>query len=367
MNIMSLGSNFASAYSSALCSLTAAWIGCVGWVLEWGWIRFWVGVRFWVGSSLGLVGGWSALGSRGYLWIEFGVVVALAIGLDLGVLHRRSGRVTFRRALVESAGWIGLALAFNGWIYWRLGAPVGLEFFTAYIVEKSLSIDNIFLFLLIFAGLGVPANLQHRVLYYGVAGALVMRGVFVFGGIALLNRVHWVLFVFGAILLVTAVRMVISEEREVDPARHWLLRAIRKFLPVTRTYSGESFLVRQSGRWNATPLLLALVAVETADIVFAVDSVPAVLAITRDTFIAYSSNVFAILGLRALYFALADLLPRFRFLRPGLAAILFFTGLKMIASDRFHVSNGVSLGIIAGIMALTIAASLIWPAGKRRA
>jgi tellurite resistance protein TerC len=259
-----------------------------------------------------------------------------------------------------------LALGFNCWIYWQMGAPAGLEFFTSYIVEKSLSIDNIFLFLLIFEGLRVPANLQHRVLYYGVAGALAMRGVFVFGGIALLNRVHWVLFVFGAILLVTAVRMLVTEESSAEPERHWLLRAIRKVLPVTPSYSGERFLVRQSGRWNATPLLLALVAVETADIVFAVDSVPAVLAITRDTFIAYSSNVFAILGLRALYFALADLLPRFRFLRFGLAAILLFTGLKMIASDRVHLSNGVSLAVIAGIMALTIAASLVWPVGKRR-
>ena len=288
-----------------------------------------------------------------------------AVGLDLGVLHRRNRSVSFRRALVESAGWIGMALAFNGWVYWRLGAPAGLEFFTAYVVEKSLSVDNIFLFLLIFQGLRVPGHLQHRVLYYGVAGALAMRGLFVFGGIALLQRVHWVLFVFGAILLVTAVRMLVTDEPEMEPERHWLLRGVRKFLPMSPSYSRESFLVRQSGRWNATPLLLALVAVETADIVFAVDSVPAVLAITRDSFIAYSSNVFAILGLRALYFALADLMPRFRFLRPGLAAILFFTGLKMIASDRVHLPNGVSLGIIAAILALTIAASVVWPGGKR--
>jgi tellurite resistance protein TerC len=307
------------------------------------------------------------LDSRGWLWVGFGAAVVAAIGVDLGVLHRRAGRISLRRALVESAGWIGLALAFNGWLYWRLGTPAGLEFFTAYTVEKSLSIDNIFLFLLIFEGLRVPAQLQHRVLYYGVAGALAMRAVFVFGGIALLDRVHWVLYVFGAILLVTAVRMVATDERHVDPGKHWLLRAVRRVLPVTSSYSGEQFLTRKSGRWSATPLLVALVAVETADIVFAVDSVPAVLAITRDTFIAYSSNVFAILGLRALYFALADLLPRFRFLRPGLAAILFFTGLKMIASDRFRLSNGVSLGVVAGIVGLTVVASLAWPSGKQRA
>lgn len=306
------------------------------------------------------------MGSRVHLWVGFGVAVATAIGIDLGVLHRRARRVTFRNALIESAAWIGLALAFNCWVYWEMGAPAGLQYFTGYIVEKSLSIDNIFLFLLIFEGLKVPAHLQHRVLYYGVAGALVMRGVFVFGGIALLNRVHWVLFVFGGILLITAVRMLVGEEYRIEPQGHWLLRGLRRFLPVTTSYSEQQFFVRQSGRWSATPLLLALVAVETADIVFAVDSVPAVLAITRDTFIAYSSNVFAILGLRALYFALADLLPRFRFLRPGLAAILLFTGSKMLASDWIHLSNGVSLGVIAGIVALTVAASLAWPAGKRR-
>jgi tellurite resistance protein TerC len=309
----------------------------------------------------------TSLSERGYLWVGFGVVVALAIGVDLGVLHRRAGVVSLRRALLESAGWIGLALAFNGWIYWGLGAPAGLEFFTAYIVEKSLSIDNIFLFLVIFEGLRVPGDLQHRVLYYGVAGALVMRGVFVFGGIALLDRVHWVLYLFGAILLFTAVRMLVAKEPDVSSEQHWLLRWIRRILPVTPSYSGEKFLVRQSGGWNATPLLLALVAVETADIVFAVDSVPAVLAITRDTFIAYSSNVFAILGLRALYFALADLLPRFRFLRPGLAAILIFTGLKMVSGDWVHLSNGLSLAVIASIVALTIATSLVWPDGKRPA
>lgn len=301
------------------------------------------------------------------LWWSLAIVVVSSIALDLGVLHRKSHRIAFKEALAESAGWIGLALAFNVWVYVELGYSAGFEFFTSYIVEKSLSIDNIFLFLLIFQGLQVPSHLQHRVLYYGVAGALAMRGMFVFGGLALLNRFHWVLFVFGAILLVTAIRTLQSPEHTLEPESHWLLRGIRRFLRVTPQYEGSRFFVRTAGRWNATPLFVALVAVEAADILFAIDSVPAVLAITRNTFIAYSSNVFAILGLRALYFALADLLPRFRFLRPGLAAILIFTSFKMLASDRLRISIGLSLGVVVAILAIMIAASLIWPNRKRRA
>jgi tellurite resistance protein TerC len=301
-----------------------------------------------------------------YLWIGFGLVVAAAISLDLGVLHRRARRVTFQGALAESAAWIGLALVFGGWVRFSMGAGAGLEFFTSYVVEKSLSIDNILLFLVIFEGLRIPARVQHKVLYYGVAGALVMRAVFVFGGIALINRFHWVLFVFGGILLITAVRMFLTGENTLGREQHWLLRAVRRFHSVTAEYEGDAFFARQSGRWSATPLLLALIAVETADIIFAVDSVPAVLSITRNTFIAYSSNVFAILGLRALYFGLADLLPRFRFLRPGLAAILLFTSAKMMAGDWVRVTVALSLGVVLGIMVLTVAASLLWPGSKQR-
>jgi tellurite resistance protein TerC len=260
-----------------------------------------------------------------------------------------------------------LALAFDLWLYGSLGHRAGFEFLAGYLVEKSLSVDNIFLFLLIFQGLRVPAQLQHKVLYYGVAGALVMRAIFVFGGVALLNRFHWALFVFGAILLGTALRMLFTREATLEPNRHWLLRGVRNLFRVTPEYEQEKFLVRRAGRWNATPLLVALIAVEAADIVFAIDSVPAVLAITRDTFIAYSSNVFAILGLRALYFALAELLPRFRFLRPGLATILLFTGFKMLASDRIPISTGLSLGAIVGILVAMITSSLLWPMKSRKA
>jgi tellurite resistance protein TerC len=275
--------------------------------------------------------------------------------------------VSFAGALAESASWIALALVFGAWVRFSMGPVAGLEFFTSYVVEKSLSMDNIFLFLVIFQGLGVPADVQHKVLYYGVAGALLMRGVFVFGGIALINRFHWVLFVFGGILLITAVRMFLTSETAAQRDEHWLLRGVRRFKSVTAEYEGDAFFARRSGRWSATPLLLALVAVETADIIFAVDSVPAVLSITRNAFVAYSSNVFAILGLRALYFGLADLLPRFRFLRPGLAAILVFTSLKMLAADWVRVTIGLSLGVVLGIVALTVAASLLWPGAKRQA
>ncbi len=301
-----------------------------------------------------------------YMWVVFGVAVSTAIAVDLGVLHRHAHRIRLKEALAESAGWIGLALAFNIWVYTSIGHQAGLEFLTSYVVEKSLSIDNIFVFLLIFQGLTVPSHFQHKVLYYGVVGALVMRAIFVFAGVALLNRFHVVLFVFGAILLLTAVRMLLPGADEIQPERNWLVRIARRILPVTRGYEGEHFLIKLAGKWNATPLFLALVAVEATDIIFAVDSVPAVLAITRDTFIAYSSNVFAILGLRALYFALADVLPRFRFLRPGLAAILMFTGAKMLASDRISISTDVSLGVIVGIMALMIGASVLWPQTRRR-
>ena len=306
------------------------------------------------------------LGAPTYMWVGFGVVVAAAIAVDLGVLHRKAHRISLREALAESAGWIGLALAFNTWIYFSMGHQAGLEFLTSYVVEKLLSIDNIFVFLLIFQGMAVPSQSQHKVLYYGVVGALVMRAIFVLAGVALLNRFHIVLFLFGAILFLTAIRMVLPGAETIQPEQNWLVNIVRRIVPVTRRYEGEHFYLRRAGNWIATPLFLALVAVEATDILFAVDSVPAVLAITRDVFIAYSSNVFAILGLRALYFALADVLPRFRFLRPGLAAILLFTGAKMLASDWIPVSIGVSLGVIVCIVALMVGASVLWPLKRER-
>jgi tellurite resistance protein TerC len=291
----------------------------------------------------------------------FGSAIIIALAFDLGVLHRRPHTIGLKEALIESAAWISVALLFNLWVYYDRGPQAGTEFLTAYLVEKSLSIDNIFVFLLIFRAFKIPSASQHRVLYYGIAGALVLRAVFILAGITLLQRFHPVVYFFGAILFITGLRMLLPRKRELHPENTWLVRMTRRLLPVVDNYDGQNFLMRRNGKWNATPLLLALVALEAMDIIFAVDSVPAVLAITRDTFIVYSSNVFAILGLRALYFALADILPRFRFLHQGLAAVILFVGTKMVSSDHFPISEIASLAVIAGILAVTVAASLLFP------
>ncbi|HTR47973.1 MAG TPA: TerC family protein [Verrucomicrobiae bacterium] len=300
-----------------------------------------------------------------YVWVVFGLSVAVAIAIDLGVFHRRARAISLRAALIETAAWIALSLAFNAWVYFSRGHEAGLQFLTGYVVEKSLSVDNIFVFVVIFRALGVPAASQHKVLYSGVVGALAMRGLFVAAGVQLLHHFRPVLFLFGAILLFTGFRMLYPGAREVEPERNWLVRTVRRAVPITKEFHRDAFFVRRERRWNATPLFLALIAVEAMDIVFAVDSVPAVLAITRDTFVAYSSNVFAILGLRAMYFGLAGILPRFRFLHAGLAAILIFVGSKMIVAEKWAISTEISLAVIGTILAATIAASFVWPAAKR--
>jgi tellurite resistance protein TerC len=282
----------------------------------------------------------------------------------LAVFHRRARPISLKEALLESAGWIGLALVFNLWVYYSLGRRAGVEFLTGYLVEKSLSVDNIFVFVLIFRAFHVPARSHHKVLYCGVVGALVLRAAFVFAGVELLRLAHALVYVFGGFLLFTGVRMLFPGSSAVHPERNWLVRFARRLFPIVGEYEGEQFFVKRNGTWNATPLFLALVAVEAMDIVFAVDSVPAVLAITRDTFIVYSSNAFAILGLRALYFALADLLPRFRFLHQGLALILVFVGGKMLLGDWRPVPTEISLGVIALILLVMVVASLASPRGQ---
>jgi tellurite resistance protein TerC len=301
------------------------------------------------------------LGTPLHIWVVFVIVTAAALIVDLGVFHRKAHTISAKEALLESAAWISVSLIFNLWVRFALGPQAGLEFLTGYVVEKSLSVDNIFVFLVIFEAFRVPAKSQHRVLFLGVLGALVMRAAFVLAGVELLQAFHAVLYVFGALLLLTGLRMFLPIERTLHPERNWLVRAARRIMPVVDDYDGERFLVKRNGKWSATPLFLALVAVEAMDIIFAVDSVPAVLAITRNTFIVYSSNVFAILGLRALYFALAGVLPRFRFLHQGLAAILVFVGAKMTLSEWMPIPSLISLGVIAGILGLTVAASLLFP------
>jgi tellurite resistance protein TerC len=300
------------------------------------------------------------LGTPLHIWAVFVIVTAAALVVDLGVFHRKAHTISTKEALLESAAWISVSLIFNLWVRFALGPQAGLEFLTGYIVEKSLSVDNIFVFLVIFEAFRVAAKSQHRVLFLGVLGALVMRAAFVLAGVELLQAFHAVLYVFGALLLLTGLRMFLPVKRNLHPERNWLVRTARRIMPVV-DYDGERFLVKRSGKRSATPLFLALVAVEAMDIIFAVDSVPAVLAITRNTFIVYSSNVFAILGLRALYFALAGVLPRFRFLHQGLAAILVFVGAKMTLSEWMPIPSLISLGVIAGILGVTVAASLLFP------
>jgi len=291
-----------------------------------------------------------------YVWVVFGIVVAAALVADLLAFRHRV--IKLRAALVQSAGWVLLALAFDGWLYFALGGKASVEFLAGYVVEKSLSLDNLFIFLLIFQAFRVPAESQHRVLYGGIAGALALRAIFVVAGVELLTLFHWLTYVFGAFLAVVGLKMLLRRQSAAQPERLWLVRIAERFLPVTERYDGDRFWIKD-GRWKATPLFLALIALESIDIVFASDSVPAVLAITRNVFIAFSSNVFAILGLRALYFAIADIFPRFRYLHQAIAMILIFVGFKMGFSEQLPISTPLSLGVIAGILTIAILASLL--------
>ena len=304
------------------------------------------------------------LGTPVHVWTIFTIVVLCALAIDLGVFHRKTHEVGLREALLESAIWIAVSLSFNLWLYLSRSGEAGIEFLTGYLVEKSLSLDNLFIFLLIFQAFRIPKRSQHKVLFYGVLGALVMRALFVLAGVGLLQKFHAILYVFGALLLLTGLRMIPPKKKSMRPEENLIVRLARRVMPVAEEYKGEEFFVKSRGRRSATTLFLALIAVEAMDIVFAVDSVPAVLAITRDTFIVYSSNVFAILGLRALYFAMADLLPRFRFLRQGLGTILVFAGAKMLLSERLFVPTYISLAFIAVILAVTIVTSLLVTASK---
>ena len=301
------------------------------------------------------------LGTPLHFWLIFLITIITALTVDLGIFHRKSHTIRVREALLESLGWVSVSLLFNVWVYFSQGPQAGLEFLTGYLVEKSLSLDNIFLFVIIFQSFRIPAKSQHKILFYGVAGALVMRAIFVVAGVELLRHFHAVVYVFGAILLLTGLRMFFPGRKAKKPEQNWLVRVARRFVAFNDGAENQTLFVKQAGRWSATPLLMALIAVEAMDIIFAIDSVPAVLAITRNTFIVYSSNAFAILGLRALYFALAGILPRFRFLHQGLAVLLLFIGGKMILSEWVTISSLVSLAIIAGVLGVTIATSLLLP------
>ena len=297
-------------------------------------------------------------------FVLFNVFVVAMLALDLGVFHRKAHEVRVGEALIWTCVWIAMALLFAAGIYLWRGHENGLSFITGYLIEKSLSIDNVFVFILIFSFFRVDPLWQHKVLFWGILGALVMRGIFIFAGVALIQKFHWIIFVFGAFLVYTGIRMAFHRETEIHPEKNPVLRAFRRLIPVTEGYRDGRFFVKEDSRTLATPLFIALLFIETSDIVFAADSIPAIIAITRDPFIVYTSNVFAILGLRALYFALASTMKMFRFLHYGLSFILAFIGGKMLISGFYDIPVVAALGVVTATLAVSVIASLAIPSGK---
>ncbi|HVO79597.1 MAG TPA: TerC family protein [Terriglobales bacterium] len=293
-------------------------------------------------------------------WILFNLFVVAMLVLDLGVFHRRAHTVKFREALAWSIMWIALAGAFAVLVYFWHGRGPTLEFVTGYVIELSLSVDNLFVFLLIFRYFHVPPAHQHQVLFWGILGALVMRGVFILLGVGLIRRFDWITYAFGALLVYSGIKLFRQEEMEIHPEKNPVLRVFRRWMPVTENYEGGKFFVRRPGLY-ATPLLIVLLVVETTDLLFAVDSIPAILAITLDAFIVYTSNVFAILGLRSMYFALAGMMEVFHYLHYGLSIVLIFVGAKMLVSHYYHLPTEVALGTVAGVLLISVLASVVHP------
>ncbi|MCX6831773.1 MAG: TerC family protein [candidate division Zixibacteria bacterium] len=298
---------------------------------------------------------------QAFLWGGFILFVLVMISIDLGLFHRKSHAVKTKEALIWCAVWVSLALLFNVGVYHYRGSQAGVEFLTGYLIELSLSLDNLFVFLLIFSFFRVPKHHQHSVLYWGILGALVMRAIMIMTGIALINNFHWIIYVFGAFLVFTGVKMFFTGDQEIHPEKNIVIRLAKKIFPVTHEFHEGHFFVRLKGRLLATPLFLVLLVIETTDLVFAVDSIPAILAITRDSFIVYTSNVFAILGLRSFYFALAGMFDKFRFLKVGLAIVLTYVGLKMLLADIYKIPTILSLTFIALTIGLSILISFFKP------
>ena len=299
-----------------------------------------------------------------YFWIGFHLLISLLLLLDLGVLHRNAKAMSVKEAFGWSLFWIGLAGGFAIFVYFWHGSRAALEFVTGYVVEESMSVDNLFVFLTLFQYFRVPREHQYKVLFWGIIGALFMRLTFILLGVSLIRHIEFVIYIFGALLIYSGYKLMSEQEREIHPENNPVLKLFRRYFPITENYVEDRFFVRRAERKLATPLFLVLLVVETTDVVFAVDSIPAVLAITRDPFIVYTSNVFAILGLRALYFAISGLITLFHYLNYGLALILMFVGAKMVLSHYYDLPITLTLGIIAGILAISIIASLIWPKKK---
>ena len=300
------------------------------------------------------------------LWIGFIAFVLGMLALDLGVFNRKPHEISWKEAASWSCVWIALALVFNVGVYYMFGADHALEFTAGYLIEKALAVDNIFVFMVIFRAFAVPAKEQHRVLYWGVLGALVMRAIFIFAGGAMLQRFHWTMYVFGGLLVVTGVRLLFDKHDPEHADNNKVLRIVTRILPATREYHGDNFTIVKDGKRYATPLLVALVAVEVSDLIFAVDSIPAIFAVTTDPFLVFTSNIFAIMGLRSLYFLLAGVVDKFVYLKPALAVVLFFVGVKMLIVDLYKLPIVASLCVIIGILAAAIVASMIKQAAEGR-
>jgi len=282
------------------------------------------------------------------------------LALDLGVFHKKSHKVPVKEALIWSAVWITLSLLFNILVYYKFGKTLALEYLTGYVIEYSLSVDNIFVFILIFSYFAVKGEYQHRVLFWGIIGALVMRAIFIFAGVALINRFHWIVIIFGGFLVFTGIRMLFQKEAEVDPEKNPIVRFFKRFLPVTDDYHGKNFFIKKNHKLYATPLFLVLLIIESSDLIFAVDSIPAILAVSKNPFIVYTSNIFAIMGLRSLYFALSGIMGLFRYLKVGLAFVLTFVGVKMLlAFIHIEIPILLSLGVIISILMFSVLASVL--------
>jgi tellurite resistance protein TerC len=302
------------------------------------------------------------MGTSIYFWIGFHVFILLMLALDLGVFHKNTHKVSVKEAIIWSCIWITLALLFDLFIFLdkNFGHIKALEFLTGYVIEYSLSVDNIFVFILIFSYFNVNDKYQHKILFWGILGALIMRGAFIFTSVALINRFHWIVIIFGGFLVYSGISMLFKRDTEVDPEKNAVVRFFRKFLPVSKNLHGDKFFIKQNGKLYATPLFLVILIIESSDLIFAVDSIPAVLAISKSIFIIYTSNIFAILGLRSLYFAISGIIGYFRFLQTGLAFILTFVGMKMLVSFfRFEIPIGISLAVIATILLVSIIASVL--------
>ncbi len=298
-------------------------------------------------------------------WVAFAAIVMVLLVLDLKVFHRKSRVITLKESLLWTAFWVALALLFNLGIYlWRGHGPA-LEFLTCYLIEESLSVDNLFVFLLVFSYFAVAPAYQHKVLFWGIIGAIIMRLAFIEVGVTLLERFHWVFYIFGAFLVVTAIRMAFQRDEKIDPEKNVMLRLFRRFVPVTSGYEEDRFFVKRAGRFVATPLFIVVLVVETTDLVFALDSIPAALAISLDPFIVYTANIFAILGLRSLYFALAGIMRLFHYLRYGLVVVLIFVGVKMLIADFYKIPTEIALGAVVGVLLISVIASIIWPRNEK--